>query len=234
MEPAQLTETTPMTAPDNAPSHIHPLLQPSGKTVAQIVTQEHGVILLALNALEELIDDVEAGDTPDRAYFEKAVEFLRTFAARGHHGKEEDVLFKAMLEEMDYPKNVAPVAVLSTEHVKTRELIRGFAEAAAALDRDPTAPHRLIENGRGYLKLLRLHINREDRVVFPMVEQFMDEADQARLAGEFARFDRHEIESGRRAAALSLLEELTQRTVAPASRREPDAGAASAAEESPD
>jgi hypothetical protein len=58
-----------MTEPGNPPSHVHPLLQPPGETVAQILVQEHGVILLALNALGELIDDVEAGDTPDRVYF---------------------------------------------------------------------------------------------------------------------------------------------------------------------
>jgi hemerythrin-like domain-containing protein len=200
-----------MNAPANPQSHHQSLPQSSGETVAQILMREHGMILLALGALEEMIDDMEAGDAPDRADFEKAVDFLRTFADRDHNGKEEDILFKTMLEDLDYSKNVGPVAVLSTEHVKTRELIREIAEAAAALDQDPAAPQRLIASGRGYLKLQRRHIDREDHVVFPMVEQFLDEADQARLTGKLGHLERQEIESGRRGAAISILEEIMRR-----------------------
>jgi hemerythrin-like domain-containing protein len=97
-----------------------------------------------------------------------------------------------------------------TEHRKGREFLRGIGEAAAALDADPAAAKTIVENGRGYIRLLRAHIDREDTTVFPMVEQFLDDADQARLAEKFAQFERQEIESGRRAASLRLLDDLTR------------------------
>lgn len=180
------------------------------KTAAGFLMHEHGLILNALTALEERLAALERGITADRVFFGNAVEFLRTFADRCHHGKEEDILFTMMVEELDYPRDGGPVAVLTTEHRQGRELIRGIAEAAAALETDPTAAKKIVENGRGYIQLLRTHIDREDTIVFPMVEQFLDDSDQARLAGKFAQFERQEIESGRRAASLRLLDGLTR------------------------
>ena len=101
---------------------------------------------------------------------------------------------------------------MTTEHERGREFIRGMAEAAAALDKNPTAAKKIVENGRGYIQLLRTHIEREDTIIFPMVEQFLDDSDQSRLAGQFAQFERQEMESGRRAASLRLLDDLTRNT----------------------
>jgi len=199
-----------MTTSANSSPNIHPHPPAPGTTAAQILMHEHTLILQALNAIEKRISALETGTATDRAFFEKAVEFLRTFADRCHHGKEEDILFTMMVDELDYPRKGGPVAVLTTEHERGRDFIRGIAEAAAVLDKDPTAARKIVENGRGYIQLLRTHIDREDTIVFPMVEQFLDDADQARLAGKFAQFDRQEIESGRRAASLRLLEDLTQ------------------------
>ena len=199
-----------MTTSANSSPNFHPDSPAPGATAAQILMHEHILILQALSAMEERITALEKGTAIDGAFFEKAVEFLRTFADRCHHGKEEDILFTMMVEDLDYPRNGGPVAVLTTEHERGRSFIRGIAEAAAVLDKDPAATRKIIENGRGYIQLLRTHIEREDTIVFPMVEQFLDDSDQARLADKFAQFERQEIESGRRAASLRLLENLTQ------------------------
>jgi len=199
-----------MTSTTNPSPSMQPGLPAPGTTAAQILMHEHSLILKVLSAIEDRISALEAGAAADRAFFERAVEFLRNFADRCHHGKEEDILFTMMVDELDYPRGGGTVAVLTTEHERGREFIRGIAEAAAALDTDSTAAKTIVENGRGYIQLLRTHIDREDTIVFPMAEQFLDDSDQARLAGKFAQFERKEIESGRRAASLRLLEDLTQ------------------------
>jgi len=199
-----------MTTSANSSPNTHPDPPAPGTTAAQILMHEHALILKVLSAIEKRISALEKGTQTDRAFFEKAVEFLRNFADRCHHGKEEDILFTMMVDELDYPRGGGPVAVLTTEHQRGREFIRCIAEAAAALDKDPTAAKNIAESGRGYIQLLRTHIDREDTIVFPMVEQFLDDSDQARLAGKFAEFERQEIESGRRAASLRLLEDLTE------------------------
>ena len=198
--------TNPDTHPTNARLHA-PIV---GETPTQRLIAEHALILQALAALEAKIAAWEGGEPPDRTYVEKAVEFLRSFADRCHHGKEEDILFKAMVEELDFPRNAGPVAVLTREHDQGRAFLRKIGEAAAVLEQDPDALRRVIRNGREYIQLLRIHIDRENNVVFPMVDQFLADADNARLSRQFDEFEREEMGDGKHEALMGLLAELTQ------------------------
>jgi hemerythrin-like domain-containing protein len=192
------------------PADASPLLPASGEIPTQQLVAEHAVILRGLDALEARLAAWEAGAPPERPYVEKALEFLRGFADRCHHGKEEDILFVTMVEELDFPRTAGPVAVLTREHEQGRDCIRRMGEAAAALEQDPEALQRLIQSGREYIQLLRIHIERENTVVFPMVEQFLDDADNARLGRQFEEFERREMAGGRRESLARLLADLTR------------------------
>ncbi len=173
----------------------------------QVLKDEHALILEALDALERKIFALEAGAAPDRAYFEKAVEFLRTFADKCHHGKEENLLFKTMVDR-GFPLQGGPIAVMLSEHDTGRSLIRGIAGGASALERDPGATQQIIQNGRGYIQLLRAHIDKENTVLFPMADNVLSPEDQAHLGKEFERFEEEETGAGVHEASLKLLEEL--------------------------
>jgi len=82
-----------MTTPETLPP-----VSPSGETPTQMLIAEHAEILRGLTALEGKLAAWEGEVPPDRAYVEKAVEFLQSFADRCHHGKEEDILFKTMVD----------------------------------------------------------------------------------------------------------------------------------------
>jgi hemerythrin-like domain-containing protein len=165
------------------------------------------LILQALDALEQKLSQVENGAPTDRAYFEKAVEFIRTFADRCHHGKEENLLFKTMVDR-GFPRDVGPIAVMLHEHEVGRAFVRGMAEAAASAAADPAAARRIIENGRGYIQLLRAHIDKENSILFPMADNVLGPEDQAYLEKEFERFEAEETGAGVHEAMLTLLEEM--------------------------
>jgi hemerythrin-like domain-containing protein len=174
------------------------------------VTWVLGLVLPA-GVIASVVDLLTLKAAPQhRVCVEKAVEFLRGFADRCHHGKEENIPFEAMVEGLDFPRDAGPVAVLMSEHVVDRDFIRKIAEAAAGLERDPTAARRVIENGRGCIQPLRVHAEREDSVVFPMVEQFLDDADNARLAAKLDPFERDEMGGGKHEALVRLLADLTR------------------------
>ena len=82
-----------------------------GGPPTQVLKDEHALILEALDAIERKVAALEAGAAPDRAYFEKAVQFLRTFADQCHHGKEENLLFKTMVDR-GFPRQAGPIAVM--------------------------------------------------------------------------------------------------------------------------
>jgi hemerythrin-like domain-containing protein len=173
----------------------------------QILKEEHALILEALDAIERKVAALEAGAAPDRAYFEKAVQFLRTFADQCHHGKEENLLFKTMVDR-GFPRQAGPIAVMLSEHETGRSFIRGLAEGAAAVGTDPYAAKRIVENGRGYVGLLRAHIDKENHILFPMADNVLSPEDQEHLGKEFERFEAEETGAGVHEAMLKLLEEL--------------------------
>src|SRR5574337_410770 len=171
--------TKPAThSPSSCHTHAHQHGHAGPPT--QVLKDEHALILQALDAMERKIAALEAGAALDRAYFEKAVQFLRTFADQCHHGKEENLLFKSMVDR-GFPREAGPIAVMLHEHDTGRAFIRGIADGAAVVGTDPGAAKRLIENGRGYITLLRAHIDKENHILFPMADNVLTPEDQERL-----------------------------------------------------
>ncbi len=187
--------------------HEHGHHHGHGDTPTQTLMAEHELILEALDALEKKVAAIRAGAAPDRAYFEKAVAFLREFADKCHHGKEENLLFKRMAER-GFPAQSGPIAVMLSEHEAGRAYIRGIADGAAKLGTDPAAAKQIAENATGYIGLLRAHIGKENNVLFPMADRALATDDQAHLTKEFERFEAEETGAGVHEAMLKLLAEL--------------------------
>ncbi len=178
-----------------------------GGSPTQVLMGEHELILQALDALERKVAAIQAGSPPDKAYFEKAVEFVRTFADKCHHGKEENLLFKRMVDR-GFPLQGGPIAVMLHEHDMGRAFVRGIADGAAAIGTDPAAAARIAENARGYIELLRNHIGKENNILFPMADQALGAEDQADLGKAFEKFESEETGAGVHDAMLKLLAEL--------------------------
>jgi len=148
------------------------------ETVAAIATlrDEHEVILRALSLLERLGQALEATRPLNRTSLGWLVEFFRTFADRCHHGKEEQHLFPALARH-DVPVEGGPVGVMLAEHAEGRQLL---GVIGAGTDRE------VAEAIRGYVALLRAHIDKENTILFPLAEHILDEDERRRLAAGFA------------------------------------------------
>ena len=188
-------------------THGHAHHHGHGGTPTQVLMAEHELILQALDALEKKVAAVQAGAAPDRAYFEKAVEFLRTFADKCHHGKEEEILFKRMADR-GFPLRGGPIAVMLHEHEMGRAFIKGIAEGAAKIGTDPVAAKQIAENAKGYIELLRNHIGKENNILFPMADRAFSAEDQADLGKAFEKHEAEETGAGVHEAMLKLLQEL--------------------------
>jgi hemerythrin-like domain-containing protein len=119
----------------------------------------------------------------------------------------ETLLFKRMTER-GFPVQSGPIAVMLSEHEAGRAFIRGIADGAAKLGTDPAAARQIVENARGYIDLLRAHIDKENNVLFPMADRALGPEDQAYLAKEFERFEVAETGAGVHEAMIQLLGEL--------------------------
>ncbi len=147
------------------------------KTATQTLRDEHVLILRALDVLERALEPA----TPlSPGWWAQLLTWLRAFADRSHHAKEEAALFPA-LERAGLPREGGPIATMLAEHDEGRALIQ-------AMDLAPDAGARAAA-ARRYVALLRAHIARENEVLFPMADAVLDDEGQRDLARAFEAAD---------------------------------------------
>ncbi len=173
------------------------------KMPTDVLRAEHDVILRALDTLEAAARSLRAGGGPDDAWWKDAVEWLRSFADRNHHAKEEASLFPALVKA-GVPNEGGPVGVMLSEHVQGRAFIQAIEMGAGA---------SRAEAAQRYVQLLRAHIDKENNVLFMMADGILDEQVQRELARQFEAV---EVEQGR-AASIPDAEQRLNRLAAAAS-----------------
>lgn len=62
-------------------------------TPTQILSAEHQNILKVVKAIVKECDVFESENNLDKAFFTKAIGFIKNYADKFHHAKEEDILF---------------------------------------------------------------------------------------------------------------------------------------------
>lgn len=143
------------------------------RDITQTLVDEHKLILRMLAVLERNARRTARGEYRDYRFYLDAVDFIRNYADRFHHAKEEDVLFEALVAN-GMPRANSPVAAMLMEHDHGRAFVRGMEQAAAeALAGTPGRDGAIAENALGYLELLREHIGKEDGILYPLAERLI-------------------------------------------------------------
>ena len=168
---------------------------------------EHRIIERMLAVMEAAAARVDAGQSLPTEFFPKVVDFVRNFADRCHHGKEEDNLFPA-LEKRGIPRQTGPIGVMLMEHDQGRAFVRGMDEAGKHASGDKAALKTALDNARGYAKLLRQHIDKEDNVLYPMADQVLTPADKQELLSKFEEVEQERIGAGKHEEYVKLVEDL--------------------------
>lgn len=152
----------------------------------EILSQEHRIIEHMLDALEEQIRAMEAGQPFPRRFFDEALDFFRNFADGCHHAKEENLLFPRM-KERGVPERGGPIGVMLAEHDQGRAYLKAVRENLdAAGQGSAEARQRIVANSAGYIGMLRQHIQKEDNILFRMARMVLQPDDVAELGREFA------------------------------------------------
>lgn len=176
-----------------------------------ILKSEHRVIEQVLDCLEKIAAEARVRDRLEAESARDAIDFLRNFADRCHHAKEETHLFPAM-EAKGFPRNGGPTGVMLYEHEQGREHVRGMDAAVnQASVGDSAAVDAFCRHAEGYIELLREHIAKEDHCLYGIANQAFSPADQARLLEQFERVETEHIGDGTHQRFLDLANRLADR-----------------------
>ena len=162
----------------------------NGATPVEVLEAEHRVIQKMVAGMSVLADQLEGGEAVDVALLESIVAFLRTFADRCHHGKEETFLFPALIRR-GVPSHGCPIGGLTMEHQKGRVMVGELADAIRGYAAgEPPAREDLVKSLRALVAFYPNHIWKEDYLLFPLAGKVLTPEDQQELMNKFETVER--------------------------------------------
>lgn len=155
--------------------------------VTQVMVSEHQLILRMIALIENNTVLLAAGRCRDWQFYLDAIDFIRNYADRFHHAKEEDILF-AELVKNGMPEKRSPIEAMLIEHDQGRAHVRAIEMAARkALAGKPDQAAIIAEHAIGYAALLRGHIEKEDTILYPLSERILPEDIRLPMLQAYAR-----------------------------------------------
>ena len=150
----------------------------------QLLVNEHKKILAAAEKIAEECEKIKKGKNVDDEFFRKVIEFVRNYADKFHHAKEEDILFKELCSN-EGKLHCNPVEQMLYEHNIGRDFIKGLEEGMKKRNRK-----MVVDNAIGYVHLIREHIFKEDNILYPMAEQVLSKQLQAEMLKKFEKIEK--------------------------------------------
>ena len=126
------------------------------------LVDEHVLIKRMLALIPTIADFVENSVTVDKDLILSCVGFIRGYADKFHHMKEEDILFKYVDEQSEIIK------IMYEDHVTGRNHVKNVVEGAENGNKAQVKEHL-----NGYRDLLTQHIKKEDEILYPWIERQM-------------------------------------------------------------
>jgi hemerythrin-like domain-containing protein len=145
--------------------------------VRQLV-DEHRLIKRWIALIPDVLDQFDIESREDRQLLLEGVDFIRSYADRFHHAKEEDILFRYFDETREILK------AMLDDHEKGRDHAGAVAEAVGKKDRKGIVKHLTA-----YRDLLAQHIKKEDEILYPWMERELSMKQVGELFSKFREVD---------------------------------------------
>lgn len=124
------------------------------------LVDEHVLIKRLLALVPTIVDYIESSMKVDKDLVLRCVDFIRTYADKYHHMKEEDILFKYVDEKAEI------IQVMYKDHDTGRGYIREVVEGAEKGNKA-----QIKQNMLAYQELLTQHIKKEDEILYPWIDR---------------------------------------------------------------
>jgi len=171
------------------------------KNITNDLSAEHQNILKVIDLVFIECNKLESGSELDKSFFEKAIDFIKNYADRYHHAKEEDILFKVMVDNAEL-MHCNPIPVMLHEHDSGRDFVRAIEEGLEENDKE-----KVIENAKGYGYLLQEHIHKEDMVLYPMAEETIDDFQKEEVLKKYQEVETYKFSKEEIQKYLSILDQ---------------------------
>jgi hemerythrin-like domain-containing protein len=159
-----------------------------------VLMTEHRLIERMLGVVQREIPKVEAKNEIEPVFIDTVVDFIRIYADRTHHAKEENILFKEVAKKELTREDRALLDVLLNEHDYGRKTVREVVEAKERyLKNEAGALAVILEKLNALIVFYHEHIRKEDELFFPASTGYLSNEEQDAILLEFWESDRKMI-----------------------------------------
>jgi len=157
---------------------------------------EHRLIERLIALMEKEKDRVKEDKLADIDFVDDCIDFIKTYADRCHHGKEEDILFRD-LKNKKLPTELTKILdELVNEHKLAREITSKLVEARNKYVNDghdmtnQIYDFEIYEYFKELINFYPRHIYKEDKHFFLPCMDYFTAKEKEKMLEEFLEFDR--------------------------------------------
>lgn len=177
-----------------------------------ILVNEHDNIKKTLKVIRKICIGILEGKEVPHDDLISIIDFIRNYADKYHHGKEEDMLFKDMLTELIDKIGPGPIQGMLIEHDYGRSFVRELEAALKTYKKgNNDVKVDIIANAIGYANLLEKHIFKEDNMLYKYAQNNLSEETLNKLDREFKDFEEDKKHMETKEKYLKLVEYLEKK-----------------------
>ena len=152
----------------------------------KLLVDEHVLIKRVLALIPRITETLDLKLKEHKQLVIDITDFIRNYADKYHHSKEEDILFVGFHTTFDI------IEVMIGDHILSRKYV---SEMLKAVDTENTELAK--ENLLNYCNLLTEHIQKEDNILYPWMDRNMETKQVGFMYSEFLKInnERPEIQS---------------------------------------
>ena len=166
---------------------------------------EHRLIERMIALIKNAVMQIQAHGKVDPQFVDTAIDFIRIYADRTHHGKEEDILFRNLDKRPLSADDRRIMTELIQEHVFGRQTTKALADANTRYRKgDAAAVTEIAEKLQTLAALYPKHIEKEDKVFFPASMAYFTKDEAQAMLRDFWEFDRKMIHEKYKAVVEGL------------------------------
>lgn len=152
---------------------------------------EHRLIERMIALMRDNLQKIKKENKAEVGFIDTAIDFIRTYADRCHHGKEEDILFRDLAKKPISDEHKKIMNELIEEHGYGRKAVGSLVSAKEKYAKgDTIALKDIISCLEALVAFYPMHIEKEDKRFFlPCMDYFTDE-EKDNMLKEYWEFDK--------------------------------------------
>lgn len=124
------------------------------------LVDEHTLIKKWVAVIPQIVLELDLESEEGKKLILNGIDFIRFYADKYHHAKEEDILFKYFDENLDVIKT------MHQDHETARGYVRAISEALDRKDKET-----ILKNLENYHALLTEHIKKENEILYVWMDR---------------------------------------------------------------